>query len=116
MLNRAAILLKYKKPAIDWINDADPYSDDPGITVEDVNTERTVYLVRDEVADSPEATEEWLKANQQVLFERELDGWYSDPTIWPKDRSYNQFKKWFEVECHSVVEDTLEEPIIDDEL
>jgi len=116
VINRAAILLKYKKPAIDWVNDADPYHDNPGITARDVNTERTVYLVHDEVADFPEATEDWLKANHQVLFERELDGWYSDPTLWPKDRSYTQFKKWFEVECHSVIEDTLEEPIIDDEL
>ena len=103
MINRAAILLKYRKPAIDWINEADPYHDDPGITA-------------DEVADSPEAIETWLKANHQVLFERELDGWYSDPTLWPKDRSYKQFKKWFIPECHSVIEDTLEEPIIDDEL
>lgn len=55
MINRAAILLKYRKPAIDWINDADPYHDDPGISADDVNKERTVYLVQDEVADSPEA-------------------------------------------------------------
>jgi len=116
VINRAAILLKYRKPAIEWINDADPYHDNPGVTVDDVNSERTVYLVEDEVADSPKAIEAWLKANHQVLFERELDGWYSDPALWPKNRSYKQFKKWFIPECHSVIEDTLEEPIVDDEL
>jgi hypothetical protein len=25
------------------------------------------------------------------------------------------FKKWFEVQCHTVLIDTVEEPIVDDE-
>ena len=46
MINRAALILKYKTPAIKWINEADPYQDDPGITNEFVNSDRTVYLIK----------------------------------------------------------------------
>lgn len=51
MINRAALILKYKSQAIKWINDADPYNDDPGITKESVNSDRSVYLLRDDVAE-----------------------------------------------------------------
>jgi len=49
MLNRAAIFLKLKQPAIDWINEADPV-DSPRVSLESANEDRTVYLVSDEVA------------------------------------------------------------------
>ena len=41
MINRAAIILRYREPAMRWINEADPYEDDPGITLRTVNKERT---------------------------------------------------------------------------
>lgn len=115
MINRAALILKYKKPAIKWINEADPVNDDPQITADDVNQERTVYLLREDVAETPELLEEWVRMNVDVLFERELEGWYPDENLWPKNRTYNLFKKWFETECHTVIEDTVGEPIIDEE-
>lgn len=113
MINRAAMILKYKEPAIKWINDADPYNDDPGITKASVNSERTVYLLREDVAEDPDSLDEWIKMNVDVLFERELSGWYNDPDLWPKNRNYTLFKKWFSVECHTVIEDTVDEPLLD---
>ena len=115
MINRAAVILRYKKPAVAWINEADPYNDDPGITIESVNEERTVYLIRDEDADSPADVEEWINLNYDVLFESELNSWYTDEELWPDNRSIKLFHKWFDVECHSVIEDTVDSPIEDDE-
>ena len=45
MINRSAIILKYKPPAVSWINEADPIEEHPGITIEDVNEDRTIYLI-----------------------------------------------------------------------
>lgn len=115
MINRAALILKYKAPAIAWINEADPLHDNPGITAECVNSDRTVYLITDEVADTPKSLEKWLKANVEVLFESELEGWYPEPDLWPKNRTFALFKKWFDVECHTVLVDTFGGPIIDDD-
>ncbi|MDM8536578.1 hypothetical protein QUF70_07490 [Desulfobacterales bacterium HSG17] len=60
MINRSAVILKYKAPFIKWVNDADPSKDDPGITIEYVNSDSTVYLIREEDA---EKLEEWISLN-----------------------------------------------------
>ena len=71
LINRAAVILKYKAMAVQWMNEADPYKDDSGITVEDVNKERTVYLISDEDGDTPETLERWLN---------KITGSYSSPS------------------------------------
>lgn len=115
MINRAAVILKYKQPAVEWINEADPCDDDPGITIESVNQERTVYLIRDEDADTLDDVDDWIRTNYVALFESELDGWYTDEELWPGDRSITLFHEWFDVECHTVIVDTVASPIEDDE-
>ena len=115
MINRSAFLLKYKEPAVKWINESDPFNDNPGITIESVNTDRNVYLIREEDADTPEDLKKWVKLNYGTLFENELDGWYTDESLWPKKRTLSLFYEWFEIECHTVIIDTLQTPIEDDE-
>jgi hypothetical protein len=72
--NRAAVILKYKEPAGQWLNDADPYHDDPQISLESANHNRTVYLISDPDADDDNTLARWIKANYKVLFEAELEG------------------------------------------
>jgi hypothetical protein len=116
VINRSALLLKYKSPAIRWINDADPYDDDPGTTVDSVNSDRTVYLITEEDADTPESRDRWIKRNYKALFEEELEGWYTDPDLWPKKRTLKLFREWFEVECHTVLIDTVGGAIYEDDI
>lgn len=116
MINRGAILLKYREPAIRWINEADPYEEDPGITREDLQQDRTVYLVSNEDADGEVAVQRWVEANYEALFESELSGWYNDPDLWPKPRTLGVFREWFDVEYHSVVVDTAGGRILDEDI
>jgi len=51
MINRAAVILKYKPPFVKWVNDADPDNDDPGITIESVDLDRNVYLIHEDDAE-----------------------------------------------------------------
>ena len=115
MINRAAIILRYKQPAIDLINAADPVQDNPGITLDVVNEDRTVYLITEEHADDPDVLEVWIRLNVEALFEDELLGWYQDDTLWPENLDYELFQSWFDVECHTVIIDTSEMEIVDDE-
>lgn len=115
MINRAALILKYREPATRWINEADPYNDDPGITLEDANEEATVYLIGDEDANEPAAVDRWIERNYKRLFESELDGWYADPDLWPRDRTMQLFRSWFDVECHTTIIDTVGGDIYEDE-
>ena len=87
MINRAAVILKYKTPAVKWVNDAD----------------------------TPDIFNQWIKKNFKAFFENELEGWYTDERLWPKKRNLKLFYEWFEVECHSVIVDTVDLPIEDDE-
>ena len=112
MINRAAVILTYKAPFIKWVNNADPYQDDPGITTESVNIDRTVYLIRE---DDAENLEEWISLNFKQLFESELEDWYTDESLWPKKRNRKLFDEWVEVQCHSVLIDTVGSKIVDDE-
>jgi hypothetical protein len=100
MVNRAAIILKYKKPFIQWLNESDPYNDNPGITLENANEDCTVYLIHDEDAEN---VEKWISFNFMYLFESELESWYTQDSLWPKDRNRKLFDEWFEVECHSLL-------------
>ena len=112
MLNRAALILKAKKPFVQWINESDPTNKAPHVSMAEVNQDRTVYLINDQEAES---VEEWIGPNCANLFESELEDWSRDESVWPQNRDLQLFKKWFEVECHTVLIDTGSGPIVDDE-
>jgi hypothetical protein len=112
VLNRAALILRYKQPFVDWINAADPAPTSHTLTLAEVNQERTVYLV--EVEDEDELAE-WLARHHEELFEEELNGWYTDPALWPHDRSLKMLHEWCSFELHTVFVDTGESPLQDDE-
>lgn len=113
MLNRAALILRYKQPFVDWINAVDPVPNSDTLTLADVEKERTVYLV--EVED-PEELKRWLSRNHKWIFEAELNGWYTDPALWPRDRSLKKLKQWCSFELNTVVVDTGNSPLEDDDL
>lgn len=41
----------------------------------------------------------------EKIFCRELESWYLDVDVWPKDRSLKVFREWFDVQHHEIVED-----------
>src|SRR5438874_5738361 len=46
-----------------------------------------------------------------ILFEEQLESWWTDEALWPKERDLKMFLDWFEVEFHSLVLDLCNEPI-----
>ena len=114
MVNRTALILRYKEPAVQWINEADPVEDAIVLSVKEVNTERTVYLISEEDGENGETQQAWIKRNFRNLFESELEGWYTDPDLWPKPRTLKLFYEWFETEFNTVIIDTVDEPLFDD--
>ncbi|MGH8550856.1 MAG: hypothetical protein ACRERU_20105 [Methylococcales bacterium] len=111
MLNRAALIIRYEQPFVDWINAVDPDPEN-AITLNDANEDNSVYLVE---VDDPQELEEWLELNHADLFEDELNEWYSNPSVWPQDRSLDLFKKWCRFELHTMVFDTGLSPLEDDD-
>ncbi len=112
LVNRAAILLRYKEPFVQWINDADPSDDDAGATLGSANKDKSIYLITNTDAENYEI---WIELNYKDLFKSELGDWYTDETLWPKNITKKIFDEWFEVECHSVLIDTVGGEIYVDE-
>ena len=59
---------------------------------------------------------DWLTRRHRELFEEELNGWYTDPALWPRDRSLTTLREWCSSELHTIVVDAGESPLEDDEL
>ena len=118
MINRAAIILKYKEPAIRWVNDSDltDVFDNTEIAEDEINSERTVYLISDEDAETDESVSQWVELNYLNMFQNELDSWITDESMWPQNLTLMLFHEWFDVECHTMIVDTVsDDPILDDE-
>lgn len=106
-INRSLIILKPKQPFLDWARSLD--DEDKNFTLKDLREDSTAYLVP-EVWDYHEQ-HELLEACFGILFEEELEGWWTDEAAWPKERDLKMFLDWFEVDFHSLVFDLCNEPI-----
>lgn len=116
LINRTAVILKATQEAVDWINDSDPYTSKHGpITLEQAREDNLIYLVSEEV-ETNEHAKIWALGNAEVLLEEFMHGWYQDESLWPKQYGIELFERWFEVECHSMIVDTLDEPILREEM
>lgn len=104
MINRAAIIVRLKEPFIRWINEADPLDNQNPVTLAEANEDRTVYLIDDAEA---EHADDWVELNFRQLFECELEDWYQDESLWPQRIDRALFDSWCDVECHTVVIDTV---------
>jgi hypothetical protein len=110
MLNRSAVIVRPKMPFYDWLRSVDDV-DAPELTVDEMGP--MLYLVPD--YEDPADAETVLKKVCDDIFCRELEGWYTDVEVWPKDRSLKVFKQWFDVQHHEIVEDVGRGPIENDE-
>jgi hypothetical protein len=113
MINRGLIIIRFKQPFVDWVNEADPY---PGsgtrMSIEQVNDDSPAFLIHDYAS---EEFGNWLEECYELLFEQILEEWYVDPALWPQDRTLKLFKAWCDVEVHSMVVDMVDGPLEDDD-
>ena len=107
-LNRSAVVVTPAKPFLDWLHRADPSS--AGLTLEHLEHESAVYLLPE--SGSHEELLARLAEVSRAIFEEQLQGWVRVPAVWPKDRDFPTFLRWFECGFHSVVMDVGDEPLV----
>jgi hypothetical protein len=110
MLNRSVVMVRPKQPYRDWANNLD--NDGPGL-LPDGEDEQTVYLIPNFATDDD--AWEIVEDIYSEIFEYELWNWHTDPSDWPKNRTFEVFMEWFHVEFHSVVEDLCDDEIVDED-
>lgn len=116
-INRAALIIKIKKPFIDWLVFCSKEYDDEEreMKPEEIKTEgfdsKNVYLIP--AYDETDKYENFVRKHCNEIFEHELSGWYTYPEIWPQKRSWKVFKEWFDFEIQTMVLDMItNKPII----
>ena len=107
IVNRAMIIVCPQRPMVDWINRHTDIT--CRLSGDEVGEDSTAYLV--EEYETPMELEEILRSHYREIFEEQLESWISDPETWPPNRSYEAFRQFFRVTCHSVVIDTGEAPL-----
>lgn len=103
-INRSALVIKPKKPLIDWLNNIENSQ-----KLSDIIDDTEIYLLPD--FEEPRQMETWLKKNYDLIFSDQLNNWYTDESIWPQNRTYKLFKDWFDYTLHSMILDTLDSSI-----
>ena len=108
-INRTAITIIPKQPYIDWANSFE----DDGPKLEPNNVHATTLLI-------PEKYDEFnykqfMKKEYKIIFEEELAAWMDTPNLWPKNRDYKKFKKWFEIVPSDNILVFGNDPIVEEE-
>ncbi len=107
MLNRSSVVVRPKRPFLDWVNS----QDGPNLSFEDFR-DQTSYLIPEYLDDLD--AHQVLKSIYQTIFEMELEGWCLDDEKWPAIRTLAVFLEWFQVEFHSMVIDLCGDPLVED--
>lgn len=107
-INRSVLIVTPKQPFLDWVLTADP-SPPQGLTLEAMAEDSTAYLIPD--IEAPEDLERVLRKHGRAIFENELAGWYTDESMWPRQRGVSTFRKWCDIAVHSMAIDMGDEPI-----
>ncbi|HET7274149.1 MAG TPA: hypothetical protein VFI91_03170 [Longimicrobiaceae bacterium] len=105
-LNRGLVLLRPKQPFVDWVRDSDP-----GTPVSDevVWKEMEAFLIPQ--FDMTRDYYTWIRKNFDLMFEIALDSWYTEPSLWPEQRDWETFNRWFDVELVEMAWDLADEPL-----
>ena len=105
-IDRSLMVVKPRQPFLDWVQSVD-YEE--GLSLDHIREDSSAYLIPQYWENSEQAA--ILDRCYEVLFEAELESWYTDPELWPQERDLKMFLEWFEVEFHSVVFDLGDPPI-----
>ena len=108
LVNRSAVVVKPRAPFLNWLHGADPTSH--ALKLKDLVREPTIYLIPE--CETKNEVAEVLEELSEEIFIEQLEGWYRDQATWPKDRSFEVFRRWFTIEHHSILMDLCDDPLI----
>ena len=111
-INRTVVIIKPKKPFVDWINSM---PDDSSVyTIEQISKDNLTFLIPE--YDNPQSSYNYIKKNYEMIFGFELWGWITAEELWPKNRNWKMFNEWFDVEVNSEVFDLVDKNIEKEDL
>lgn len=107
MVNRCVVMIRAKEPFQDWLRGLPNPGD---FTLDEVNHDTTAYLLPDYEDDRRRTR--ILSRYFDLIFEEQLAAWWTDEKDWPSKRNLRMFRRWFDLEFHSIVLDLVDGPIL----
>ena len=102
LINRSAVIIRPLPPYLAWAK-LDDTTNIAERVFEDLRTVPHVYLLPE--YEDAEAEREVLEDFWPELFAAMLNCWLTDAQQWPKDRTQEMFRAWFDVQMYPSVED-----------
>jgi hypothetical protein len=96
-INRHAAVLVPTEACLDWVKSCAEFVDDSPLG--QAEREPTIYLVPDD------PVEDYIRRHFRAIFEEELNSWYTDRDMWPKDLTFENFKRFFKIHTTTMVYD-----------
>jgi hypothetical protein len=103
MINRGLLLVKAKEPFREWVSSLPATHE---ISIREINNDSIAYLIPQ--FEDDQQRDSIINKVYPDIFVAWLFNWCIDDNRWPQNRTLALFKNWFELECHSVVEDMVE--------
>ena len=98
-INRSAVILLPTEACLEWVKSCPDFVSDAPLG--EAGREPTVYLI----PEAKMAPDDYIRRHYKPMFEEELNSWYTDPRMWPKDRSLKTFRKFFTILVTTMVYD-----------
>jgi len=104
MINRSAVVIRYREAFRDWLRSI-------GVEEEEFedHADRSVYLVGE--CEYPEDQSEVLQESASAIFYEEVSAWHLDSEHYPDFNDFDLFKAWFDTEFFDMVSDALDGPL-----
>jgi len=103
IVNRGLLVVKAREPFREWVSSLPAKGE---VTIKEINSDCAAYLVPE--FEDEQQREHILSQMHSDIFAERLFDWCVDDAMWPQNRNISLFKKWFELEFHSNVEDMAE--------
>ena len=108
-LNREVLVVRPREPFLDWAISTD---DDGVVDPEWVRNWVTSFLLPQ--FETEEEALAGIREYCEVIFELLLTDWILLPELWPEDRGWEAFQRWFSFERIEIAWDLVDAPLSSD--
>ena len=114
LLYRTPVIVRKKRPYVDWANGISQGDDDATLTIEAASVPE-IYL--GPASEREPTLESALEDLWSDIFEEALHAWSTLESDWPESRTREMFDHWFDVELADLIVDLApDDPLTDDDL
>ncbi|MCJ2164696.1 MULTISPECIES: hypothetical protein [unclassified Pseudodesulfovibrio] len=110
IINRLLAVLKPKQGYIDWMTSLPDGDEDLIPSLEQAREQDCMALLIPEF-DTDEQAFEFVLKQSKTIIKMQCEAWDTREELWPKNMDRRLLKKWFDIEIHSEVIDTMRSPI-----